>query len=244
MHHVVLDSWSRKTTPVHRRDARAKIFTLFIFLVVVATAHRSLALLAGSLLALLIAALVYARIPLRGALVRAAVVLPFTSVFALITWLGGDPARAFGLVLKSYLSALAILFVVSTTPLPSLLQGAERTGAPRFLLLVVQFLYRYLFVISEEAQHMSKAAAARGGPVRGWLLHRLRFRAAGGALAVLFARSYSRAEDVHRAMLARGFHGHYRPLENPRFGPSDAIFAILTSVIPIALRLAAERVSG
>ena len=34
------------------------------------------------------------------------------------------------------------------------------TGAPRFLLMVAQFLYRYLFVISEEAQHMRKAAMA------------------------------------------------------------------------------------
>ena len=60
-----------------------------------------------------------------------------------------------------------MLLVVSTTPLPVLLRGLEMTGAPRFLLMVAQFLYRYLFVISEEAQHMSKAAASRGASVGG-----------------------------------------------------------------------------
>ena len=70
--------------------------------------------------------------------------------------------------MKSYLSALAVLLLVSTTPLPVLLRGFEMLGAPRFLLMVAQFLYRYLFVISEEAQHMRKAAMARGATAGGW----------------------------------------------------------------------------
>ena len=90
--------------------------------------------------------------------------LPFTAVFAAVSWLAGDPARGAALVLKSYLSALAVLLLVSTTPLPVLLRGFEIAGAPRFLLMVAQFLYRYLFVISEEAQHMRKAAAWRAAP--------------------------------------------------------------------------------
>ena len=123
-------------------------------------------------------------------------VLPFTAVFAGVSWLAGDPARGAALVMKSYLSALAVLVLVSTTPLPLLLRGFEMTGAPRFLLMVAQFLYRYLFVISGEAQHMSQAAASRGASVRGLVSNRARFRAAAGALAVLFARSYGRAEDI------------------------------------------------
>jgi cobalt/nickel transport system permease protein len=241
---LVLDRWSRGNSPIHRRDARAKIVALLIFLIVVATAHRSLALLGVSLLMLLAAAFELARIPIGGAFLRAALVLPFTSIFAVLSWAAGDPARAASLVLKSYLSALAIVFVVSTTPLPALLHGAERAGAPRFLLLVVQFLYRYLFVISEEARHMRNAAVARGGSAPAWPFKGLRFRAAAGALAVLFARSYRRAEEVHRAMLARGFSGHSRPLETTRFRVDDTIFAVVASLVPIALRLAAERVSG
>jgi len=236
LHHVVLERWSRGSSVLHRRDPRAKIAPLLIFLVVLATAHSALPALAAALFLLLCAALVWARLPLAGAVIRAGIILPFTLVFAAICWLGGDPARGLSLLLKSYLSALAVLLVVSTTPLPLLLRGLEMTGVPRFLLMVAQFLYRYLFVISEEAQHMRIAAASRGGP-----RNRPLFRAAAGALAVLFARSYGRAEEIHRAMLARGFTGRFRTLGALHFRGSDAGFAVAASLAPALLRAAVER---
>jgi cobalt/nickel transport system permease protein len=203
----------------------------------VATAGRHIVELSVALFAVLLAAIVAAGLPLIGALARAGMVVPFTTIFALISWVAGEPARGGALLLKSYLSALAVLVVVSTTPLPILMRGLEMIGAPRFLLMVGQFLYRYLFVISEEAQHMSKAAISRGGTARGLIGNRTRFRAAAGALAVLFARSYGRADDIHRAMLARGFPGHFRTLTALHFRESDAWFTILATLAPILLRI-------
>jgi cobalt/nickel transport system permease protein len=242
LHHVVVDQWSRRSSPVHRRDPRAKLVVLLVFLIALATATRGLALFASGLFLLLIGGLLLARVPVGRALSLAALVLPFTAIFAVVCWLADDPARGVSLALKSYLSALAVLLLISTTPLPALLRGIGMTGAPRLLLEVGQFLYRYLFVISEEAQHMTKAAAARGASVRRWMRQGQRFRASAGALAVLFARSYARAEDVHRAMLARGFHGSLPLLEAKRFRASDAVFAILASLASWVLRLTAERI--
>ena len=231
MHHVVLDQWSRRASPLHRRDPRSKIIPLLIFLVVLATAHRLLPAISAGLFAMLCTALLWARVPLADVLARACLVLPFTLVFAVVSWIAGDPARAEALVMKSYLSALAVLLVVSTTPMPLLLRGIELLGAPRFLLMVTQFLYRYLFVISEEAQHMRKAAVSRGGS----------FRAAAGALAVLFARSYKQAGEIHNAMLARGFQGRFRPLSAPHFHIADVVFLVCASSAPVILRIALER---
>ena len=109
--------------------------------------------------------------------------------------------------------------------------------------MVAQFLYRYLFVISEEAQHMRKAALARGATMRGLAGNRARFRAAAGALAVLFARSYARAGEIHRAMLARGFQGHIETLAALHFRRADLALVIAGSLGPVALRLAVERFS-
>ena len=231
MHHVVLDQWSRRASPLHRRDPRSKIIPLLIFLIVLATANRLLPAISAGLFAMLCGALLWARVPLADVLARACLVLPFTLVFAVVSWIAGDPARAEALVMKSYLSALAVLLVVSTTPMPLLLRGIELLGAPRFLLMVTQFLYRYLFVISEEAQHMRKAAVSRGGS----------FRAAAGALAVLFARSYKQAGEIHNAMLARGFQGRFRPLSAPHFHIADVVFLVCASSAPVILRIALER---
>jgi cobalt/nickel transport system permease protein len=241
LHHLVLERWSRGASALHRRDPRAKIIPLLAFLTVLATARSGLPQLSGALFLLLAAALAFARVPLMGAMARAAIVLPFTAVFVIAYWVGGDPARGVGMALKSYVSALAALTLVATTPLPALLHGLERLRAPVFLLTVAQFLYRYLFVISEEGQHMAKAAAARGAARGGLSAGRGHFRAAAGALAVLFARSYGRAQDVHRAMLARGFTGRLQPLMESHFGVVDALFAVAASASPILVRIVLEK---
>lgn len=240
MRHIVLDRWSRGVSPMHRRDPRAKIVALLVFLVVLATAHRALPFLALAFLFILSAAFLWARLPVAGALARAMIVLPFTAVFAFVSWMAGDPERGLALVIKAYLSALAVLLVVATTPLTSLLSALEIAGVPRFLLEVIQFLYRYLFVIFEEARHMADAAASRGAASRWALWSGLRFRAAAGALAVLFTRSYERAQNVHRAMLARGYQGRFETLEASRLNPADAAFAFTGALLPVALRLAIE----
>ena len=89
---------------------------------------------------------------------------------------------------------------------------------------------------------MSKAAQSRGASVRGIAANTARFRSAAGALAVLFARSYGRAEEIHRAMLARGFRGHFQPLFALHFGSQDAAFVVFASLAPVLLRVAAEKI--
>jgi len=241
LHYVVLERWSRGHSLVHARDARVKLLAALVFLVAVATTPVPLSpapvvgyaafLLAGTLLA---------RLPLAPVLARAAVVLPFSVVFAAASLLAGDSQRALALVVKSCLSACAVLLLVASTPLPQLLRGLEKLGMPRMLALVVQFVYRYLFVISAQGQHMRLAAESRGG-FRGALLkpdaaRRSRFRAAAGALAVLFGRSYQRAEAIHRAMLGRGFQDHWRLLAPSRIGWADVMFLAAAVAPPILLR--------
>jgi cobalt/nickel transport system permease protein len=246
LRHAVVDRWSRGASSLHRFDPRAKVVSLLVLLAALATSNRNASLFACALLLMLIAALAWARVPVGGALARAAVVLPFGATFAAISWLGGEQARGVSLALKSYVSALAVLLVVSTTPLPALLGGFETLGAPRFLLEVAQFLYRYLFLLSEEVQIMRKAAAARSASLRRWpdffRSGGERFRASAGALAVLFARSYVRAEAIHHAMLARGFQGRLPVLAASRFRPADAAVFAISATAPWVLRNVVERI--
>ncbi len=235
MHHVRVDQWSRGRSPLHRRDPRCKILALLVFLIVLATTPAQAALTLGIDATLLVSGILIAGLPLANLLLRAMLVLPFSLTFGLIGWMAGDPLRALALVEKSYLSAAAVLLVVGTTPLPALLSGLERLGAPRMLVLVAQFLYRYLFVISEQAQHMRLAARSRQGDPR---VHRKgRFQAAAGALAVLFARSYQRAEGIHRAMLARAFTGRFPLLNSLRFRFADALFLGVAAAFLILVRV-------
>ena len=235
MHHVLLDRWSQGASPLHRRDARAKILALLVFLVVLATTPADAVTVLATYAVLLAAAILIARLPIAALLSRAMLVLPFSLTFGLVSWLAGEPWRALALVEKSYLSTVAVLLLASTTPLPLLLGGMERLGIPRLLVLVAQFLYRYLFVLSEQAQHMRLAAACREGRARN--RRRSGFSAATGTLAVLFARSYERAEGIHRAMQARGFSGRFALLHTPRFGARDGVFLLVVSAFLVLVRV-------
>lgn len=230
MHHVVLERWSRGRSPLHARDARVKIIALIAFLIGLATIPRLNPAVAAGYVVLLATGILLSGLPPLGILLRSLVIIPFSGVFALVSWLAGDPIRAVSLIERSYLSVLAVLLLVGTTPFPSLMAALESLGTPRFLVLVIQFLYRYLFVISEQAQHMRVAASCRAGSGP-----RLVFQAAAGAVAMLFARSYERAEGIHRAMISRGFEGHFALSAPGTIGPADAL--LLAVVICCALLL-------
>ena len=229
MHHVAVERWTRQKSALHRRDARAKIGALLAFLIAVSTTdpQSQFGFLAYALL--LAIAILQARLPVTPLLRRAALVVPFAATFALITWWSGDRMRAIALPEKTFLSGLAALLLVATTPIPDLLRALEILRAPRLLVLVIHFLYRYLFVISEQAQHMRLAAASRGG---------LRFRSAAGVLAVLFTRSWERADGIYRAMLARGFSGQFPTMSRPDWHAADALFFVLAAGASWAVRIA------
>ncbi|MCS6953829.1 MAG: energy-coupling factor transporter transmembrane component T [Bryobacterales bacterium] len=236
MRHLVLEDWSRKESWLHARDPRAKLMAAVALLLAIGTSPAgSPSRLAGYAL-LLLAGVIIADLPVRGVWLRACVVLPFAGVFGVLAWLAGEPGRAAAVGVKSYLSAWTLVLLAATTPLPALLRGLASFGVPRFLLIVIQLLYRYLFVIAEQAHHMRLAAASRGGGFR--LRSRQGWRAGAGAVATLFARSHARAEAIHRAMLARGYRGEFPLASPPRFGLGDALLSLWASAAAAALRLA------
>ena len=233
MHHLVIDRWSRGTSPLHRRDPRAKLAALLVFLIVLSTTPATARLAFAGYAALLILAAHRARLPIGGLALRAALVLPFSATFALLTWWSGDSLRALALIEKSFLSGMAALLLVGTTPLTGWTAALESWRVPRMLILVIQFVYRYLFVIAEQAQRMRWAALCRQGSRRGASL----FSAAAGLLGVLFARSWQRADGIYHAMLARGFRGRFVPAAPAPFGASDALFLSACLAGCLAIRL-------
>jgi len=135
-----------------------------------------------------------------GALLgRAALVLPFTLLFSLMSWWAGDLERAWSLPAKAYLSALAVVLLMETTTLERVLEAAARLGMPALLVEVTGFTWRYLTVLREEAARLRNAALSRGAERS--------FSVSASSVALLLASAWNRAERIHRAMLARGMAG-------------------------------------
>ena len=240
-HSLRLDEWARGASRLHRLDARAKLIAVLLFLIAVSTTPPASPLALLPIAALFVIALWLSALPAMELMLRTAIVIPFPAFFALISWLqNGNAASASALVGRSYLSALAVALLMGVTPLPELLRALRALGAPAVLVMVLQSLVRYLQLVVDHALRMRRAALCRDAGAlprrnRQSLWHR-----ASGALAVLFGRSYARAEGVHHAMLARGFRGDFVSLHPAAFTTRDWLFLAGSSLAIAAARLAAQ----
>ena len=128
-------------------------------------------------------------------------------------------------LIKSWASVTAAVILTSTTPALGLLAALRSLKIPEILVAVVMLMYRYLFVLVEEAQRMLRARSARSagvGPGSGGSLI-WRARSAGGMAGSLFIRTLDRGERIYMAMLARGYDGGIRQRATTPLGRLAAV---------------------
>jgi cobalt/nickel transport system permease protein len=177
---------------------------------------------------------------------RVRVILPLVVfVAAFVPFVRGGPAvqvgplsmseqglETFALVtVKAAIGAVGAVLLGATTSFPDILHGLERLRTPRLLTVIAAFMYRYVFVIVDEARRMRSALAARAYRPR----HLGQVAAIGRLVTALFLRSYERGERVYLAMLARGYGGTMPRFAVLAFGRADTVFlaALLLTLIPL-----------
>ena len=233
---------------IHRLDPRAKIVGLAgITVVAVSTAASAVFAVCAVALTATAAA---ARIPPLTVWARVRVVRPVVVfVAAFVPFVRGGPSvdvgplalseaglTTFALVtVKASIGAVGAVLLAATTSFPDLLHGLERLRAPRLLVVIAAFMYRYAFVIADEARRMRAALAARAYRPR----HLGDVAALGRLVTGLFLRSYERGERVYLAMLARGYAGAMPRYGVLRFGRADALFLIALGAVLVPARVVA-----
>jgi cobalt/nickel transport system permease protein len=249
-HLHAIDVAGDPASAIHRLDPRAKIagFAGITLVGVSASAARWPALAACALALAAIAAA--ARVGPGVIWSRARVVLPLVLfVAAFVPFVRGgeqvelgplslseDGLATFGSVAsKAAIGTVSAVLLGATTSFPEVLHGLERMRAPRLLVLIAAFMYRYLFVIAGEVRRMRVALAARGYRPR----HALQAAAVGRVATALFLRTYDRAERVYTAMLARGYAGAMPRLGTLAFGRADVVFLAALAAVLLPVRVAA-----
>jgi cobalt/nickel transport system permease protein len=159
----------------------------------------------------------------------AAITLPFTVRGEAIAQLGSLTISAEGsirfisLLLKSWLSVQVAILLTATSPFHDILWGMRELRIPRVLISIVSFMYRYLFVLGDEALRLIRARSARAasgaGRSGGSLIWR--GKVAGGMVGNLTLRAFERSERIYDAMVARGFQGEIKTLTPPALTTAD-----------------------
>jgi cobalt/nickel transport system permease protein len=199
--------------PLHRLDPRVKLLaTLGFVLLVVATPLGRWRLLAveGLTLALVVGLSGLSPRALLGRWLGFVVLVGFFAAMIALSRPAGERLGVAASVLaRNSLAFLAVLTLAGVTPFPGLLGGLRRLGAPAVLVATLHFMYRYLYVLTDELDRMAKARRSRTFRRSG----RLDWGLLTGLIGVLFDRTLERGERVHAAMTARGWDGTIRTLD-------------------------------
>ncbi len=231
MHINLIDPFQARYSFVHRLDPRVKaVLTLLYVLAVSLTPHGSWAAFAA-FLALVLTAAWAAKLGMGFTLRRSFIALPFMLAALAIPFVTPGPTiyeipglgwtvseaglvRFVTILLRAWLAVQAAILLTATTPFSDLLWGLRSLRLPKALVAVLGFMYRYLFVLVDEALRMIRARAARSPriagvpkPTIGW-----QARVAGSMVGSLFLRALERSERVFAAMASRGYDGEVRAL--------------------------------
>lgn len=228
-----LDRYQRINSHIHRLDARTKLVGTILLILSNALLPDGAWLAFGLVLALMTTLTLSARLGWSYTITRSLVALPFAlAAVSLMFTLPGKMLTSFTLgpwlfsisdiglirfasiLMRSMLSVQAAILLAATTPFHALTHGMRHLHLPGILIAIISFMYRYLFVLNEEALRLMRGRAARSAQAVG--AHRQPFtwqaKVTGNMVGQLFLRSLERSDRVYHAMQARGFRGQFLTL--------------------------------
>lgn len=239
MHVHFLDPYRPRRSPVHALDARVKFVLAVAFILTTALTPVGAWPVYILLFTLLLSVEILSALGVGSVVRRSMLALPFVlAALPVIFTLDGPPllslpvfgrslvvtttgaGRFASIAVKSWLSVQAAIVLAGSTPFPDLLLAMRAVGVPRLLVAIFGLMWRYLFVLVDEALRLLRARAARSGQsaqpglkpggALAW-----RARVAGGMAGSLFLRGFERSDRIYMAMLARGYDGEVRALPTP-----------------------------
>lgn len=250
MHHRHIDTFAGMDSAVHSMDAGAKLVSALAFILLVVLTPDGYFFAFSIYFTLIWAVIFISRIPPLYVLFRSLTLVPFVlfvSVFIPFITPGNRIASyslgpleasvtAEGLIrfLSVMCRALAAFFaatiLVATTRFAELMRAAGRIGMPSGLVAVLSFMYRYLFILVDDASHMMLARNLRASGAGGLSV----VRASGGIIGSLLMRSFEHADRLYTAMMLRGHSGKPLTLTPSKLRAEDIVNAAVFLVLSAA----------
>jgi cobalt/nickel transport system permease protein len=197
-----LDRYSRLDSPIHRLPASLKLTGALALVITVLLVPRFRWELLGVVALFVFLGAGLSRIP-WGFLIRRVLLLELfvLGVATMALFQPGGGGLFLFLVAKCTLCLLIMVLLSNTTPFAELLHVLRTARIPALLVTTLSLLYRYLFVLVDEAQRMQRARTCRTFLYqRTWTWHTMATVA-----SQLFIRASERAERIYDAMRARGW---------------------------------------
>ncbi len=228
-----MDILSYQDTPIHKIDPRAKLITSLVFILTVVSFSKYEISMLVPFIIFPIYLLTSGNIPAAYIVKKVLYVSPFAFMIGvfnpffdreIIVYLGntgisGGWMSFLSIMLRFALTVSTALTLIACTGFNNICFALNRLGAPKVFAVQLLFLYRYIFVLSEEAAKMVRARNLRSFDGKGKGI-----KSYGPLLGSLLLRTMNRAERIHLAMLCRGFDGRIRIMKKYNFGFRELLF--------------------
>jgi cobalt/nickel transport system permease protein len=240
-----MDAISRQDTFVHRMDPRIKVLTTLVFIVCVVSfgKHEISALIPFLVYPLFL--VVLGNLPVAYLLRKVMLAAPFAVLIGIFNPLldqevllqvgpigmSGGWISFFSIMLRFMMTVGAALILIATTGYHAVCMALEKMGVPQVFVVQLLFLYRYLFVLVDEASRMVRARSLRSFQGKG-----MGIRVFGSMAGHLLLRTLDRAQRIHLAMLCRGFDGNIRPFHPLRVHGWEVMFFLGWSALFVFMR--------
>ena len=203
MHHSFSDEFASLDSFLSRMPVRFKIISCLVLVISVVLMPISIKYF-FVLYALFTAYLIFvSRIPLLFFLRRLLTVLPFVLLVAVsVPFIKNDGWVVFiNCLVRAVLIILTLILLIQTTRFSRLLNALAEFKVPELIIKLLSFMYRYLFVVEDEALRKKRALDLRSAGRRDWAMA----KSTANMLGSLFVHAYERAERIYLAMCARGY---------------------------------------
>jgi energy-coupling factor transporter transmembrane protein EcfT len=139
-------------------------------------------------------------------------------------------------------SVSIVVLLTLTTPWTKLLAGLRALFVPKIFILIIGMAYRYIFLLLNSVTDMYTARKARSaGNPSGDVKEGRRFVTA--TAGALFGKAHALSDEVHMAMVSRGYSGDAKTLQAPAVGVADLAF-LLGVLLFASLTLGGDRLVG
>jgi cobalt/nickel transport system permease protein len=170
------------------------------------------------------------------------IVVPLGSWFGHRLGLTQQGLTSAGLIVTRVATSISLVVLVTlTTSWSKLLAALRALWAPRMFILVLGMAYRYLFHLLDAVTDMYTARKARTVTRETNVASGRSFVAA--SAGALFGKAHALSEEVHMAMVARGYRGDARSVATIRIRRVDVTFAV-TSALAALTAIGIDRMLG
>ena len=243
MHSDAFDRYHHRHSLIHHLDPRIKVVITIAFIISNALLPDGAWIAFALAWLFILIANAFSQLGVSFTFRRSFIALPFAlAAITVLFSIPGRPVASFhflmwnftvtdagllrfvSIVIRSWLSMQMAILLVAVTEFPKIIHALTHLRVPAIITTIISFLYRYLFVLTDEVLRLLRArqarsaasAGQRSGGSMGW-----RARIAGHMAGQLFLRSYERSDRIYNAMLARGYKGELMTIHPHHFQVRD-----------------------